>query len=141
MTITIRGVVGSVAIVLVIAAIGVGVYLGGPPAEQRLLRLDEKRTEGLRYVRDQVRGFSGVHRRLPASLQELPGLPSLYTHDPVTNYPYGYRVTGPDTFELCADFDRPSDPERLQFGNNELTHGVGHTCFPEVAAPWRQPTK
>ncbi|HEV8233308.1 MAG TPA: hypothetical protein VGP84_01880 [Gemmatimonadaceae bacterium] len=141
MSVTVRGAAAGIAITLVAAAIGVGVYLVGPPAEQRVRRLDERRVEGLAYLREQVRAFSGVQKRLPASLQEMPYLPSASTHDPVTNQPYGYRVTGQDTFELCADFDRPNDPDRLLFVDNELKHGVGHTCFPEVATPLRQPSK
>jgi len=139
--VTVRGVVAGAAIVLVAAAIGVGVYLVGPPAEQRLRRLDDRRVEDLGQLREQVRTFADREKRLPGSLQEIAFLPDASARDPVTNQPYGYRVTGHDTFELCADFDRPSDPDRLPFVNNEFRHGVGHTCFPEVATPLRQLNK
>jgi hypothetical protein len=131
MTFTVRGAVAVGAIALVVAAIGVGVWVVGPPAEQRVRRLDERRVEDLAYLREQVRSYFGVNKRLPASVEEMK-LPADATRDPVTGQPYGYRTTTADAFELCADFSRPSEPERFRFANNGFNHGAGHTCFPEV---------
>lgn len=134
MRITARGVVAAAAVALVVGAIGVGVYVIGPPAEQRLRRLDEQRVQDLTVLREQVRTYFGVNKRLPASVGELK-LPDDATRDPVTGQPYGYRSTGGNAFELCADFDRPNEPERFRFANNGFNHGAGHTCFPEVVRP------
>lgn len=131
MTFTVRGAVAVAAIALVVAAIGVGVWVVGPPAEQRVRRLDEQRVEDLASLREQVRSYFGVHKRLPASVEEMK-LPGDATRDPVTGQPYGYRTTAADAFELCADFARPNEPERFRFANNGFNHGAGHTCFPEV---------
>lgn len=141
MSLTVRAVVAGVAIVLVVATIGVGVYVVGPPAEQRLQRLDERRVEDLEFLRAQIQTFTALRKRLPASLQEVPAIPDSYLRDPATRRAYGYRVTGPDTYELCGDFDRPSDPDRLQFAQNIGKHGAGHICFPQVDASLRQPNK
>jgi hypothetical protein len=138
---TLRGVVAGVAITLAAAAIGVGVYLVGPPSEQRVRRLDERRVEDLEFLRMQVQTFAVQRKRLPATLQDIPAISDSSLHDPVTARPYGYRVTGPDSYELCGDFDRPSDPDRLQFAQNIGKHGAGHTCFTQVDASLRQPNK
>jgi len=126
--VTVRGIVAVVAIALVAAAIGVGAYLVGPPAEERARRLDDQRLADLVAIRAQAQSFFRQTRRLPGSLQEMSSLPNSATHDPVTNRPYGYRVTGEETFELCAEFDRPSDPDRLT--DSAFSHGAGHACFP-----------
>jgi hypothetical protein len=138
-TITARGLVAAVAITLVVAAIGVGAYLVGPPAEQRLRRLDERRVDDLEFIQTQVQRFARERKRLPGSLQEVSTIPDSYLRDPVTGQPYTFRVTGPDTYELCADFDRPSDPDQLRYGQNIGKHGAGHICFPQVEASLRQP--
>ena len=141
MSVTVRGVVAGAAIAVVVAAIGVGVYLVGPPAEQRVRRLDERRSGDLEFLRMQVENFAVLRKRLPASLQEVPAIPDSYLRDPVTARPYEYRVRGAESFELCADFDRPSDPDQPQFAQNIGKHGAGHACFPQVAASLRQPNK
>ena len=141
MTITGRGIVAAVAITMVVAAIGVGAYLVGPPAEQRVRRLDARRVDDLEFLRTQIQRFAAERKRLPASLQEVPGIPDSSLHDPVTGQPYTYRVTGPDTYELCANFDRPSDPDQLRYGQSIGKHGAGHICFPQVEASLRQPNK
>jgi hypothetical protein len=141
MSVTARGVVAGVATALVVAAIGAGVYVVGPPAEQRLRRIDERRVDDLEFLRRQVETFANLRKRLPGTLQEVPTIPDSYLRDPATGQPYGYRVTGTDSFELCADFDRPSDPDRLYFAQNIGKHGAGHVCFPQTEASLRQSNK
>jgi len=137
-SVTVRGVVAGVAVALVVAAVGVGVYVVGSPAEERVRRLDDRRSQDLGNIAQQVRMFAEQNKRLPDSLQQVPALQDESSRDPVTGRPYGYRITGTDTFEICADFDRASDPERFHFTDNTWTHGAGHTCFPQVATALRQ---
>ena len=138
MSVTVRGIVAGTAISLVVAAIGVGVYLIGPPAEEHVRRLDERRIQDLTRISEQIRAFAELNKRLPDSLQQVRALSDESLRDPVTGRPYGFRVTGPDTFEICADFDRTSDTERLQFADNAWKHGPGHARFQQVATPLRQ---
>jgi hypothetical protein len=136
-----RGILGGVAVAAVVGAIGVGLYIVGRPADQRIRRIDEHRTQDLTYLRDGVARYAEAHKRLPESLQEVTGFPDASRRDPVTGQPYGYRVTGDATYDVCADFERATDPDQAQFADNTWKHGAGHTCFPQVAATLRQPKK
>ena len=51
--------------------------------------------------------------------------------DPVSGAPYGYRVLGPDRFELCALFNLPTErePTRPYAGAPSWWHGAGRHCF------------
>jgi hypothetical protein len=138
MSVSARGVVAGAAIAIVVCAIAAGLYVVGRPADERVRRLDQGRTQDLAVVRDAVLRYVDQYKRLPASLQDLTGLPDAYRLDPVTGRPYEYRATGAATYELCADFDRPVDPQRAQFEDNTWKHGAGRTCFPQVAATLKQ---
>lgn len=133
-----RGILGGVAVAAVVCAIGAGLYLVGRPSDQRIRRLDERRADDMQYLRDGVLRYVEQNKRFPASLQEITGMPDAARHDPVTGQPYGYRITGDDTFELCADFERATDPEQARFADNTWKHGAGHTCFPQVSATLKQ---
>lgn len=69
--------------------------------------------------------------RLPASLAELTqeqgiGVASL---DPETGRPYGYRVLGGNSFELCGEFTRSAAEEGRMPEGDFWTHGAGTQCF------------
>jgi len=119
-------VVGSLTVV--VAAVAVGLWLGGSPAEQRLLRFDEQRVLELRQLAQVAQRHWDSQQRLPETATELidgqffTRLPT----DPVTSEPYEYRVAGPRSFEVCATFDRPS---RYLPASDFWYHEAGHRCF------------
>jgi hypothetical protein len=80
----------------------------------------------LGYHRD--RGF------LPPSLDALAetesGLAPANLGDPETDEAYEYRVTGAETYELCANFGAASGPEDAI----RWRHKPGRTCF-DLTAP------
>jgi hypothetical protein len=129
-----RTVLGAIGIVLVIAVIGGGLYLVGNPADERTRRIDERRVQDLTMLRDAVLRYAGLQKRLPASLQDVRDLPDAARNDPVTGRPYAYRVTGDATYELCADFERPSQDDMTRFADYTWKHGAGRVCFPQAAA-------
>jgi hypothetical protein len=118
--------VGSVTVV--VATVVAGLWLGGSPAEQRLLRFDEQRVLELRQLVQAARRHWDNQQRLPETAAELidgqffTRLPT----DPVTSQPYEYRVMGPRSFEVCATFDRPS---RYLPAGDFWYHEAGHRCF------------
>lgn len=74
---------------------------------------------------------------LPASLDDLRAAPRTSVRDiddPVTGTPYGYRPTGPRTYELTATFDLESPPREPRYGSVEsrdgfFAHGPGPRTF------------
>jgi hypothetical protein len=116
-----------VTTVVVAAAVGTGIVLMGPPSEERLRRLDERRVEDLSQVSSSARIFHMRHERLPASLDELAAEPGLTfsTRDPVTGETYTYSPLDSGMYRLCAVFDRESTQSRASI----WSHGAGRHCF------------
>jgi hypothetical protein len=121
-----RKVVVVVAVMVVLGALGGGFYLIGPPAEERVRRLDSRRGTDLQRLRLAADLYWTRHRRLPATLDELhtEAGTNIYARDPQSGEPYEYAVKGNDVYELCATFARESDG-RADF----WAHGVGRHCF------------
>jgi hypothetical protein len=121
----------ALAIVLVIvvgAAITVGIVIIGSPAEERTRRLDTRRVDDLQRISGAVEVYHQRHQRVPLSLEELskePGL-SAVARDPVTAQPYGYRMLNANSYELCGTFDRETADLRPA---NFWSHGSGTQCF------------
>jgi hypothetical protein len=118
-------VIGSVAVVA--AAVVAGLLIIGSPAEQRLLRFDERRVNDLTQLAGRAELQWTQERRLATSAAELVDqyLTRLPT-DPATREPYEYRTTGPRAFEVCAVFARPSRPE---LAGDFWFHEAGRHCF------------
>jgi hypothetical protein len=125
------------ATIAVVAVIVVGLILNGPPAEVRRQRLDEQRIAHLTAISHAVDTVWRADRRLPESLDVL-GRDARFRYvrprDPVTGEAYEYRVTGAQSYELCANFDTTgtstdSAPD-VPFWN----HGPGRHCFAFTAA-------
>lgn len=121
---------------VVLAAVGVGLYLAGSPAEARLLRLDDRRIDDLRSISWAVTEFRRTRGHMPPALDSLPIAIGESTRlgDPATGHPYSYEITGDSSYSLCADFDRPSPPEGDGRYETEWRHRSGRFCFPRVVA-------
>lgn len=129
---------GGVAVLLALAA---AIAVIGTPAEQRRLRLDERRLQHLRQLDTDVRSHHERTGRLPATLDALEtgqGDAARAPVDPVSGRPYGYRVLDARRYALCAEFARPS-PERVREGRaafeREWLHDAGRACFTRAAGP------
>jgi hypothetical protein len=118
-----------------IAAIGIGLWLIGPPAEQAARRLDERRVANLEEIAQAVQLYWEREKRLPASLTELAGTldTRIPAADPGSGAGYEYAVTGERGYELCAAFTYPSEGVTR---DRAWTHGAGRQCFArEVREP------
>jgi type II secretory pathway pseudopilin PulG len=124
---------------LVIGLVGLAVIIGlvvvGSPSEARARRLDERRVADLRRITRATDLYRTRHDRLPESLQELAQDPevSLHARDPATGVSYEYQVLGPNTYAVCARFERADpaasyqDPESV--AEDAWRHGVDRQCF------------
>ena len=118
----------GVAIVVVVAAVTTGLVMIGSPSEERARRLDGRRLASLQVLRSAIDDYWRAHGRLPESIGELAREPRLVseTRDPVTGREYRYRAMAGASYQLCADFDRPSASELdVPF----WAHAAGPRCF------------
>jgi len=115
----------------VVASVLVGLFLLGPPEKERERRLDARRIADLRELAMAVDLFWSRQARLPGALSDLSREPGslLNPVDPVTARPYGYRVTGEKSYELCAEFAGPSTEDRGVPRVDFWVHGAGSHCF------------
>ena len=121
-------------IVVVLATVALAFGVLGSPAQQREIRMDERRERDLSRITSELRSHYALERALPAQLSVLSSQPgsTLATTDPVTGAPYEYSVVAPDRFRLCAVFatDTAVEPRRgPSIGG--FAHGRGRHCFDE----------
>ncbi len=138
----------------VLAVIVVGFILAGSPAHQRALKFDEQRVADLQNIQSQVTTYWQKKSQLPSTLADLTDSISGYKAqvDPETSAAYEYQVQSATSFQLCANFDLPSEntcPQAVPMlapGSDNWDHGAGRVCFnrnidPQLYAPVQPPTK
>ena len=119
--------------VAVAIAVAGGFYLVESPFTVRLRRLDERRVEDLRSIRDAIRRMvtrreddrTVMKRELPEALDEV-GVyvqseeytQALTLADPQTGEPYGYQRLDDHRYELRATFSLSRDRRRDMFWNH-----------------------
>lgn len=118
----------AIATTVVVIIVGlVGLYLSGPPAEQRLLRLDERRVRDLNQIANAAQRYWQEQGELPATLQQLVDGRRLnkLPVDPGSGQAYQYTA-GDKQFSVCAEFSRPTEAmTTIEFWQ----HPAGAHCF------------
>lgn len=124
----------GVGIAVGVAAVVAGMVVAGPPAKGRMQRLDHVRAGDLRSIAASIDTFWHSHERLPDSLGELVADPraQVSIDDPESELPYEYRITGEDSYELCAVFALASISDNPAADAFWL-HDAGRHCFSLVA--------
>ena len=135
-----------ITLVVVAASLTGGFLITGSPTSQRSLRLDAERVQDLQSLVYNLQSYWEAHQgKLPPDLQTL-ALDINYrttASDPETGEPYGYTITGPNTFDLCATFTlaTPAPPTlvkpRLGSEADSWEHLAGQTCFSRTLDPAR----
>jgi hypothetical protein len=132
------------ATTIVAALVIIGFVVAGSPGRSRLERFDGQRVTDLGRLQGEIVAYRGKKQQLPASLDQLNDAISGFTspRDPATNSPYEYRVTGPLSFELCANFslareseEQPTWQPPYGIANSNWKHGAGHVCFARSIDP------
>ena len=123
----------------VLVLVGVSLLAAGiirSPAEMRRVKTDAVRVSDLRLISREAEDFWREKARFPQSLAELAGTSGghIPLFDPETEKPYGYRVTGERSFEVCADFvtsnrKRQDRSYGYVYGVNNWRHDKGKECF------------
>lgn len=125
------------AAVAIAAAVTAAIVVMGGPGSQREAKLDQRRTQELDRINDEVRDYWKQQARLPADLPSLANQPgvALSTVDPVTAAPYRYLAGEAGRFRLCASFATDTgreDAERRatnEWHPRSWRHPAGEHCF------------
>lgn len=122
-----------VATLVVVAVLGVALWVVGSPAAQREVRLDQRRLGDLVRLETAVEEYWKQHRSLPADLATLSRVPgqSLSLEDPAGSPPYAYERTGAGSYRLCATFatDTAEHEARRTGTQMRWLHAAGLQCF------------
>lgn len=143
-------------VVIIVAFFSVaGFWIVGSPANQRVVRFDERRVNDLQIIQNEAINYWQRKGKLPASLTDLKNDISGFVSpsDPETGEAYGYTVSGDLKFQLCAQFGAPdvNSPDNsvpaarlksapVPYGvagemNSNWQHGAGKVCFDRVIDP------
>lgn len=156
---------GAGLVIVLVAIIG-GFVAVGSPGTQRAYRLDGQRVNDLASIQSQLISYWMTKGQLPTALDELnDGLYGMtLPTDPETKSSYSYTKNASTTFQLCANFDRPTQDikGRGEFGggyyggidmaypsriypydgtNDNWKHEVGQVCFTRTIDPERYPVQ
>jgi hypothetical protein len=120
----VKTILAYAGIVVIVAAIVIGFITVGSPTKQRSMRFDMERINDLQNLQWQILSYWQQKEGLPTSLDVLkdPLSGTIVPNDPKTDEPYEYRVKGPLTFELCANFDLKYEDTK---GRGESGYGRG----------------
>ncbi|MBM3278198.1 MAG: hypothetical protein FJY95_08955 [Candidatus Handelsmanbacteria bacterium] len=112
----------------VVLALGGSFLQLDAPAQERVRRLDNRRVEDLRHLAGAVDLYWSRRGTLPGTLEALTEEQGFAPQaaDPTTGQPYEYHVLGARAYELCAEFERPSEEGELA---GFWSHGAGRHCF------------
>jgi len=149
-----RNIWRAVAIVLVVGSIVAGFSVLGTPQTQRKLRYDSQKVSDLQNIQWQIVNYWQQKGVLPTALQELEDPISGFTMplDPQTDKLYEYKKTGALSFDLCADFNKPSQttngsmarmayPEPIGKPGDNWQHESGKQCFERTIDPQLYPVR
>ncbi|MCL5017531.1 MAG: DUF5671 domain-containing protein [Patescibacteria group bacterium] len=140
------GVLSYGASAFVLLAIIFGFFTAGSPLKARLYNFDERKVNDLTNIQYQIINYWQRKQILPNTLSDLTDSISGFTApvDPQTNNAYEYNVNSQTSFELCAEFNLPSN-----FGligrsvnaypagavNDNWDHAAGRVCFERTIDP------
>ncbi len=134
-------------IAIVAAAIVAGFFIVGSPNYARLLQQDDRRVSDLQMIQSEILNFWMNKAKLPKMLSELNDSIKGFNvpKDPVTGADYSYKITAPESFQLCAVFAKPGLNSQnvlgrpvpasapaiypIPYGQENWQHGSGQTCF------------
>lgn len=135
--------------ILIFIAVVAGFFIVGSPATQRDRRFDEQRVNNLQILQTEIINYWTLKDQLPSNLDALKNSVSGFNPpvDPQTGRPYEYNIKSKLSFELCADFKKPSlnrssnAKERLPDSiyndpySQNWDHNVDRSCFARTIDP------
>ncbi len=138
-----------ISAVIVIVAIGLGLYHTGFPDSARKEKADNVRISDLEQLYYSVTEYYNQEEMLPETFEDIFLTPlqfsqSIRTTDPETGEAYTYRRIDDTSFELCATFALANTAGAGYYGPQMFDkytmppfriHGAGNVCFTAKVAP------
>ncbi|MBU4347903.1 hypothetical protein KJ671_00095 [Patescibacteria group bacterium] len=129
----------------ILASIVAGFFSAGSPTKARLYNFDERKVGNLNSIQNYVINYWQKKQVLPEKLEDLNDSISgfIVPKDPQTLGSYEYIIKDDLSFELCANFNLPSNfglPEGsnykfdIPYGDN-WEHEIGRHCFLKTIDP------
>lgn len=135
-------------LLFILASIAAGFFTAGSPTKARLYRFDEERLGNLQNIQSEILNYWQRKEALPQSLADLTDSVSGFSApvDPQTIKAYEYTVKDKTVFELCAEFNLPSNfgaigrsvSESLAMKgvySENWDHEAGRQCFERIIDP------
>jgi competence protein ComGC len=128
---------------IVLIVLSYGFYLIGSPLKARKVNFDQRRMTDLGMIQNNIIQYWIHKNKLPDSLNELTNEITGFKvpNDPESGSTYGYRVISKLSFELCANFDLPSNQQisgQTNFDERSYwnwQHKIGYFCFTRKIDP------
>jgi hypothetical protein len=128
---------------IVLMVLSYGFYLIGSPQKARKTNFDQRRITDLETIQGSIIQYWIYKNKLPDSLNELTNEITGFKvpNDPESGSTYGYRIISKLSFELCANFDLPSNQQisdQINFDKRShwnWQHKIGHFCFTRKIDP------
>ena len=143
---------GIVSGLIILFAIIVGFSIIGSPQSQRLSKLDSQKVTDLQNIQWQIISYWQKTGALPSAAAALNDSLSGFSYplDPQTGEMYEYKMTGQYSFQLCANFNRPSSAQQSSaypiltnpkgsLSMDYWTHETGRVCFDRNIDPTLYP--
>jgi len=119
--------------IAVLATLVAAFFVMRTPMEVRQVRQDQRRTEDLGALKEEIEGW---HRRtgsLPSTLFELAQQPGARVNvaDPFDARPYEYQAFDARRYQLCATFitDSAATADARRWADRQWRHPRGRHCF------------
>ncbi|MEX2013343.1 MAG: DUF5671 domain-containing protein [Parcubacteria group bacterium] len=145
-----------VAAILVLGSIVAGFSVLGTPQSQRMLRYDSQKVSDLQNIQWQIVNYWQQKGVLPTALTQLedPISGFVVPVDSQTQAPYEYKRNSTLSFDLCAEFNKPSqvmngsvariaypEPMGKPGVSDSWEHDAGRKCFSRTIDPELYPVR
>ena len=136
-----------IAGVIVIGSIIWGFSVLGSPSTQRLIKYDEQKISDLQNINNQIISYYSNKGVLPKTIEEMAnGNYYVIQTDSQTQKPYEYKKINETTYNLCAEFNKASNNEKINgkmltapirnpYGTISWVHEAGRHCFSQTINP------
>lgn len=149
--------IGWASALLIILTIAAGMLIIGTPNQVRLYRFDDQKVSDLQNIQSQIINYWQQEGTLPPSLSSLNDSINGFTvpSDGQTGGSYSYQILGTYSFELCANFNAPTQSDSPSLNSysqpmpagtygadltlSDWYHVAGQSCFTRTIDPKRYP--
>jgi len=105
-------------------------FLIESPTEARNRKLDEKIIQDFDAMRYAIDSYYSKNKTLPQNLEDIK-IETIKPHD--LNFDsskeYDYKITGQETYELCANFSSSNLEKTMSYNDTVWKHDKGYQCI------------